>query len=126
MPAVNYYSVSPPVFPPPRHRLRDLCEGGHYCRGCRLLAVRLRPHGEFVAAGLDEDLAQQLARATVSGSGALLDQVDQSAAELRGNVTSPGGTTEAALQVLMAEPGLQTLLTKAVAEATALARGLSG
>jgi pyrroline-5-carboxylate reductase len=88
-----------------------------------LLAECLAQAG--VAAGLDEDLAQQLARATVSGSGALLDQVDQSAAELRGNVTSPGGTTEAALQVLMAEPGLQTLLTKAVAAATVLARRLS-
>ena len=89
-----------------------------------LLAECLAQAG--VAAGLNEDLAQQLARATVSGSGALLDQVDQSAAELRGNVTSSGGTTEAALQVLMAEPGLQTLLTKAVAAATARARGLSG
>ena len=79
-----------------------------------------------IAAGLDEDLAQQLARATVSGSGALLDQTNEPAAKLRENVTSPGGTTEAALQILMAEPGLQTLLTKAVAAAEAQARGLSG
>lgn len=78
-----------------------------------------------VAAGLDEDLAQQLARATVSGSGALLDQADEAAAELRKNVTSPGGTTEAALDVLMAEPGLQSLLTEAVAAAAARARQLS-
>ena len=78
-----------------------------------------------VAAGLDEDLAHRLARATVSGSGALLDQADEAAAELRKNVTSPGGTTEAALDVLMAEPGLQSLLTEAVAAAAARARQLS-
>ncbi len=79
-----------------------------------------------IAAGLDKELAQQLARATVSGSGALLGQAEETAAELRKNVTSPGGTTEAALAVLMAKPGLQTLLTKAVAAATARARQLSG
>jgi len=79
-----------------------------------------------IAAGLDEDLAQQLARVTVSGSGALLEQTNKPAAELRENVTSPGGTTEVALQVLMAEQGLQTLLTKAVAAAAARARKLSG
>jgi len=89
-----------------------------------LLAEYLAQAG--VATGLDEDLAQQLARATVSGSGALLEHSDETAAELRKDVTSPGGTTEAALEVLMAEPGLRTLLTEAVAAATARVRRLSG
>ena len=77
------------------------------------------------AAGLGEDLAQQLARATVSGSGALLDQVDQSAAELRGNVTSSGGTTEAALSVLMAEDGMLPLMRRAVKIAARRSRELA-
>ncbi len=78
-----------------------------------------------VAAGLDEDLAQQLACATVSGSGALLDKTRKTAAQLQRDIASPGGTTEAALEVLMAEPGMQKLLTEAVAAATARARQLS-
>lgn len=88
-----------------------------------LLAECLAEAG--VAAGLDEDLAHQLARATISGSGALLQWSDIPAAELRENVTSPGGATEAALEVLMTGPGLQKLLTEAVAAATARARQLS-
>ena len=68
-------------------------------------------------AGLDEALAIRLARATVSGSGELLAQSDLDPATLRQNVTSPGGTTAAALAVLMAPDGLQDLLTKAVAAA---------
>jgi pyrroline-5-carboxylate reductase len=67
-----------------------------------------------VAAGLDPALARQLARATVSGAGELLHRSDADAAVLRQNVTSPGGTTAAALAVLMAEGGLEQLLTKAV------------
>ena len=68
-----------------------------------------------VAAGLDPVLAQRLARATVSGAGELLARSEQDASVLRRNVTSPGGTTAAALAVLMAEHGgLQELLTKAV------------
>ncbi len=67
-----------------------------------------------VAAGLDEALARQLARATVSGSGELLRQSALDASVLRQNVTSPGGTTAAALAVLMAEGGLEGLMRKAV------------
>lgn len=67
-----------------------------------------------VAAGLDPVLAKQLARATVSGSGELLARSGVDARTLRENVTSPGGTTAAALAVLMAEGGLEDLLTKAV------------
>lgn len=66
------------------------------------------------AAGLPSDLAMRLARATVSGSGELLHQSDLPAAVLRQNVTSPGGTTAAALAVLMAEDGLTPLMERAV------------
>jgi len=70
-----------------------------------------------VTAGLPEGLAMRLARATVSGSGELLHQSDQPAAILRQNVTSPAGTTAAALAVLMAPDGLEALMCKAVAAA---------
>jgi len=68
-----------------------------------------------IAAGLAPDLAKRLARATVSGSGELLHRSDAEASTLRQNVTSPGGTTAAALAVLMAKgEGLEELLKKAV------------
>jgi pyrroline-5-carboxylate reductase len=67
-----------------------------------------------MAAGLDPALARQLARATVSGSGELLARSELDASILRQNVTSPGGTTAAALAVLMADGRLEQLLTKAV------------
>lgn len=68
-----------------------------------------------VAAGLDEATAKQLARATVSGSGELLNQSQTDPETLRRNVTSPGGTTAAALDVLMREgSGLKELMTEAV------------
>jgi len=78
-----------------------------------------------VAAGLPEDLAARLARATVSGSGELLNRSAESAAQLRQNVTSPNGTTFAALQVLMAEDAMAPLMTKAVAAATLRSRELA-
>ncbi len=78
-----------------------------------------------IDSGLPTKLAAQLARVTVAGSGALLDAADDPAAVLRANVTSPGGTTEAALQVLMAADGLQPLLSRAVAAATARSRDLA-
>jgi pyrroline-5-carboxylate reductase len=71
------------------------------------------------AAGLDEALAEQLARQTVAGGGALLAAASEPAAVLRENVTSPGGTTAAALAVLMADEGLKPLLERAVAAAKA-------
>src|SRR5262249_50526629 len=61
------------------------------------------------AAGLPGPLADKLARATVAGSGELLHRSDLDAATLRANVTSPGGTTAAALDVLMADGGLEQL-----------------
>ena len=67
--------------------------------------------------GLDAELANQLARATVEGAGELLRGSDLSAAELRANVTSPKGTTAAALEVLRGKGGLQDLLTRAIAAA---------
>ncbi len=78
-----------------------------------LLAETLAQAG--VAAGLDMATAQQLARATVAGAGELLRQSQSDAATLRQNVTSPGGTTAAALAVLMREgDGLKELMTEAV------------
>jgi len=64
--------------------------------------------------GLPDDLAEILARQTVAGSGALLAASPLPPATLRKNVTSPKGTTAAALEVLMAENGLQPLLARAV------------
>jgi len=79
-----------------------------------------------VAAGLPPALAAKLARETVAGAGELLRRAELDAAELRRNVTSPGGTTAAALDVLMGGDGLAALLTRAVAAATARSRELAG
>ncbi|MBU3887707.1 pyrroline-5-carboxylate reductase [Methylosinus sporium] len=80
-----------------------------------------------VEAGLPEETAAQLARATVSGAGELLRQsAGTTPASLRQNVTSPGGTTAAALEVLMASDGLAPLLERAVAAAKRRAGELSG
>jgi pyrroline-5-carboxylate reductase len=68
-------------------------------------------------AGLSDDLSALLARQTVAGAGALLAESPLSPDVLRKNVTSPGGTTAAALSVLMASDGLQPILTRAVAAA---------
>ena len=77
------------------------------------------------AAGLDAATAMQLARATVSGAGELLRQSASDPATLRQNVTSPGGTTAAALAVLMREGnGLNELMTEAVLAAQKRGREL--
>jgi pyrroline-5-carboxylate reductase len=76
-------------------------------------------------AGLSPDLANTLARATVAGAGELLHRSDLDAAMLRRNVTSPGGTTAAALDVLMAKPGLEELMSEAVAAAVRRSRELA-
>jgi pyrroline-5-carboxylate reductase len=78
-----------------------------------------------VAAGLPADLSTRLARATVAGSGELAWRSPEPAAILRQNVTSPGGTTRAALDVLMAPAGLQALLTEAVLAAARRSRELA-
>ncbi|WP_020591108.1 pyrroline-5-carboxylate reductase [Kiloniella laminariae] len=78
-----------------------------------------------IDAGLPEALARKLADTTVSGAGELIHQSKESPSQLRINVTSPNGTTQAALEVLMSEDGLQPLVTKAVAAATSRSRELS-
>ena len=89
-----------------------------------LLAEALAKAG--MAAGLPQPIAHNLARATVAGAGALLDRSAADAATLRQNVTSPGGTTAAALEVLMADDGLESLMKKAVAAAARRSRELAG
>ena len=78
------------------------------------------------AAGLAPDLAERLARATIEGAGELLHRSPSSPAQLRIDVTSPGGTTAAALAVLMGETGLTPLMTEAVAAAAKRSRELAG
>ena len=77
-------------------------------------------------AGLPAELAMRLARATVAGAGELLHRASESAGQLRRNVTSPNGTTAAALEVLMAPDGLQPLMSRAVAAAARRSRELAG
>lgn len=77
-------------------------------------------------AGLKADLAMRLARETVAGAGELLHQSPDEASRLRQNVTSPGGTTAAALAVLMAEDGMQPLFDQAIAAARKRAEELAG
>lgn len=88
-----------------------------------LLAECLAEAGR--AASLDAGLARRLARATVEGAGELLRRSDLSPQELREKVTSPKGTTAAALDVLMGVEGMQDLLTRAVAAAAKRSRELS-
>jgi pyrroline-5-carboxylate reductase len=78
-----------------------------------------------VAQGIPARDAARFARQTVVGAGALLAASKSEASELRRNVTSPGGTTEAALSILMDKDGLARLMARAVAAATARARELS-
>ena len=89
-----------------------------------LLAEAMTEAG--ITAGLPAPLAARLARETVAGAGELLHRSDLEAATLRQNVTSPGGTTAAALEVLMGPGGFQELLTRAVAAAVRRGRELAG
>ena len=89
-----------------------------------LLAEALSSAG--AAAGLPPELAAKLARATVSGAGELLNHSALDPATLRQNVTSPGGTTAAALDVLMAGDGMTELMNRAVIAATRRSRELAG
>lgn len=80
-----------------------------------------------VAQGLSEDVAMRLARATVGGAGQLAESSPDSPTQLRINVTSPGGTTAAALAVLMdPKDGLPSLMTAAVSAAADRSRALRG
>ncbi|MCW9003208.1 MAG: pyrroline-5-carboxylate reductase [Rhodospirillales bacterium] len=89
-----------------------------------LLAEAMAEAGR--AAGLPDDLAMRLARATVAGAGELLRQSPEAPGTLRENVTSPGGTTAEALKVLMGADGMRPLMTSAVAAATRRSRELAG
>ena len=76
-------------------------------------------------AGLPADVAMRLARGTVIGAGALADQARDPAATLRQNVTSPGGTTAAALDILMSDTALEALVGRAIVAATDRSRELA-
>ena len=88
-----------------------------------LLAEELARAG--VEAGLPDALATKLARETVAGAGELLHRSELPSSTLRQNVTSPGGTTAAALEVLMGEPGLRELMIRAIAAATKRSKELA-
>jgi pyrroline-5-carboxylate reductase len=89
-----------------------------------LLAEALARAG--IAAGLPKVLAEKLARETVAGAGELLHQSPLDPATLRKNVTSPAGTTAAALEILMGEGGFDALLKRAVAAAAKRSKELAG
>ena len=89
-----------------------------------LLAEAMASGG--IASGLPPALATRLARETITGAGELMHRSDVDAATLRQNVTSPGGTTAAALDVLMGPEGLERLLTRAIEAATRRSRDLAG
>ena len=89
-----------------------------------LLAEALASAG--IAAGLPKELAERLARETVAGSGELLYRSPLDPATLRKNVTSPGGTTAAALEILMGPGGFDALLKQAVAAASKRSKELAG
>ncbi len=89
-----------------------------------LLAEALAEAG--IKAGLPADLARRIATQTVSGAGYLMAETGEDPAQLRRNVTSPNGTTQAALEVLMADDGIQPVLDRAVTAAAARSRALAG
>lgn len=79
-----------------------------------------------VMLGLDEGVATDLARQTLIGAAGLLQESNESANKLRENVTSPNGTTEAALSILMADSGLKKLMSEAMKKARDRGIELSG
>ena len=89
-----------------------------------LLAEALAHAGE--KAGLPAELSAKLARVTIAGSGELLRQSELSPAQLRENVTSKGGTTAAALEVLMGKDGMESLFERAIDAATRRSKALRG
>jgi len=89
-----------------------------------LLAEAMASAG--IAAGLPPALATRLARETVAGSAELMHRSELDAPTLRENVTSPGGTTAAALDILMGPDGFDHLLTQAIMAATRRSRDLAG
>ena len=81
--------------------------------------------GAAVSCGFDEEAANRLARATITGASAMLDAEGSDPADLRRRVTSPGGTTEAAMQVLMGPQGIGPAVREGVRAAMARARQLN-
>ena len=77
-------------------------------------------------AGLPMDLAYRLAKTTVAGAGELARQSEDPASQLRINVTSPGGTTAAALEVLMDKDGIQPIVDRAIEAASRRSKELAG
>ena len=91
----------------------------------RILGFVLARAAAGEAEGLDAGLAMALAKATVAGAGALAEAAEESPTQLRINVTSPNGTTQAALEVLMdAKTGLPPLMRRAVKAAADRSREL--
>jgi len=76
--------------------------------------------------GLDEALAMKLARVTMQGAAALMQASDETPVTLRKNVTSPGGTTQAALEILLDENALPKLMQTTISAATTRSKELSG
>ncbi len=88
------------------------------------MAEAMAAAGEAI--GLSPELAKKLADQTVSGAGALLEASEDSASRLRENVTSPGGTTAAALDVLMSDEGIAKIMRRAMQEAKSRSKELAG
>lgn len=88
------------------------------------MAEAMAAAGEAI--GLPKDLSDKLAHQTVSGAGALLEKSNESPSKLRENVTSPGGTTAAALDVLMSDEGIAKSIRRAMQEAKARSKELAG
>lgn len=88
-----------------------------------LLAETMATAG--IKEGLSPELANQLARETIAGAGAMLSVLSDSSARLRENVTSPNGTTAAAMDVLMADPGMAELMAAAINAARKRSQALS-
>ncbi|MCC3861008.1 pyrroline-5-carboxylate reductase [Pseudemcibacter aquimaris] len=88
------------------------------------MAEAMAAAGEAI--GLSPELSQKLARQTVAGAGGLLEESDETASKLRENVTSPGGTTAAALDVLMSEEGIARIIRRAMQEAKNRSKELAG
>lgn len=76
--------------------------------------------------GLDRELALVMAKQTILGAATLMDHVDESPSKLRENVTSPNGTTAAALEILMTEQRMQELIQEAIYAANIRSQELSG
>jgi pyrroline-5-carboxylate reductase len=79
-----------------------------------------------IAQGLSSELATTLAKATIDGAGSMLASFDTPPSQLRENVTSKGGTTAAALEVLMSDDGLAPLIDAAIEAAAKRSKELSG